>query len=82
VNGEGKKKKAKTRQHTCHVFGGINFPSLKKAMDYCKDIFEQSQTEFFPGNRDFHILQDIFKRCEAYKHTQMAVIGFKKGEKR
>lgn len=71
----------KTRQQNSYVFGGVKFSSFKKAMDFCKDKFEGSVTEFYPGDRDFEILQDIFKRCEAYKELNFVAIGFKKGEK-
>jgi hypothetical protein len=71
----------KARPHTVYTFGNVPFSSFKKAMDYCKDVFEQPISEFYPGDREFEILQDIFKRVAAYQPLQFTAIGFKKGEK-
>lgn len=85
TKGKGKAKKPKAKKArtvVMHKFGELEFTSFKRAIDFCKEILEQqTPCEYVPGDRNYGILADIFRRQTAYAEMKFTCIGFRKGEK-
>lgn len=61
-----------------YVFGGVKFQNLKLLHDYCSNVLQRAPIEYQPGQRDFHVLHDIFKRKNDYQSMEFERIRIQK----